>query len=53
MLAADPRVRVEDICTQPPLLDRIEPAPWSTDLAPRFERFRRLYQTLRPLFPAD
>jgi len=52
MLAADPKARVEDVCTQPPLLDRIEPASWSADLAPRFDRFRRLYQTLRPLFPA-
>ena len=52
MLAADPAARVEDICLQPPLLDRIEPAPWSADLAPRFDRFRQLYQTLRPLFPA-
>ena len=52
MLAADAKARVEDICTQPSLLDRIEPAPWSADLAPRFDRFRQLYQTLRPLFPA-
>jgi xylulokinase len=51
MLAADPKARVEDICPQPPLLNRIEPAPWSADLVPRFERFRQLYQTLRPLFP--
>ena len=42
------RARIEDICTQPPLLDRIEPAPWSADLAPRFERFRQLYQTAAP-----
>jgi xylulokinase len=53
MLAADPKARVEDICPQPALLDRIEPAPWSADLAPRFERFRQLYQTLRPLFPTE
>jgi xylulokinase len=53
MLAADPAARIDDICTQPPLLDRIEPAPWSADLAPRFERFRQLYRTLRPLFPAE
>ena len=53
MLAADPKARVEEICVQPPLLDRIEPAPWSADLAPRFELFRQLYQTLRPLFPAE
>jgi xylulokinase len=53
MLAADPTARIEDICTQPPLLDRIEPPSWSADLAPRFTRFRQLYQTLRPLFPVD
>ena len=53
MLAADPKARVEDICTQPRLLDRIEPPAWSGDLAPRFTRFRQLYQTLRPLFPAE
>jgi len=53
MLAADPKARVEDICPQPALLDRIEPAPWSADLAPRFERFRQLYQALRPLFPTE
>jgi xylulokinase len=53
MLAADPKARVEDICTQPPLLDRIAPASWSADLAPRFTRFRQLYQTLLPLFPAE
>jgi len=52
MLAADAKARVEDICPQPPLLDRIEPAPWAAGLAPRFARFRQLYQTLRPLFPA-
>ena len=52
MLAADPTARVEDICLQPPLLDRIEPASWSANLAPRFDSFRQLYQTLRPLFPA-
>jgi xylulokinase len=52
MLAADPTARVEDICLRPPLLDRIEPAPWWADLAPRFDRFSQLYQTLRPLFPA-
>ncbi len=53
MLAADPKASAEEICLQPPLLDRIEPASWSADLAPRFDRFRQLYQTLRPLFPAD
>jgi xylulokinase len=52
LLAAEPKARVEDVCTPPPILDRIEPAAWSAMLAPRFERFRRLYQTLRPLFPA-
>ena len=51
MLAADPKARIDDVCAQPPLLDRIEPAPWSADLAPRFDRFRQLYQILRPLFP--
>jgi len=50
MLAAAPKARVEDVCTQPPLLDRIEPPAWSGDLAPRFTRFRQLYQTLKPLF---
>ncbi|MGH6927571.1 MAG: xylulokinase, partial [Dongiaceae bacterium] len=52
LLAADPKARVEKVCTPPPILDRIEPAAWSAALAPRFERFRQLYQTLRPLFPA-
>jgi len=51
MLAADPHARVEDVCHPPPILDRIEPAPWSADMAPRFARFRQLYQTVRPLFP--
>jgi xylulokinase len=52
LLAAEPNARVEDVCTPPPILDRIEPASSSDILAPRFERFRHLYQTLRPLFPA-
>jgi xylulokinase len=52
LLAAEPKVRVEVVCTPPPILDRIEPPAWSAMLAPRFERFRQLYQTLRPLFPA-
>jgi len=53
MLAADPKARVEDVCTQPPILDRIAPPTWSHHLAPRFERFRQLYQTVKPLFPAE
>lgn len=53
MLAADPKARVEDVCTQPPLLDRIAPPAWSDHLAPRFQRFRQLYQTVKPLFPAE
>jgi xylulokinase len=52
MLAADPRASAEEICLQPPVLDRIAPPPWSADLAPRFARFGQLYQALRPLFPA-
>jgi xylulokinase len=52
LLAAEPKARVEDVCTPPPILDRIEPAPWAGTLTPRFERFRELYRILRPLFPA-
>ena len=53
MLAHDPQERVEDVCTQPPLLDRIAPPAWSGDLAPRFTRFRQLYETVKPLFPTE
>ena len=53
MLATDPKADVAAICRPPPLLDSIEPVPaWSAMLAPRFERFRELYRTLRPLFAA-
>jgi xylulokinase len=52
LLAAEPKARADDVCTPPPILDRIEPPAWSDMLAPRFERFRHLYQALRPLFAA-
>jgi xylulokinase len=49
-LAADPNAAVDEVCTPPPIRDRIAPPPWSDVLAPRFARFRELYQVLRPLF---
>jgi xylulokinase len=52
LLAAEPKLGVDDVCVPPPVRDRIGPPAWSATLAPRFERFRQLYQTLRPLFPA-
>jgi xylulokinase len=52
LLATEPNTRAEDVCIPPPILDRIEPPSWADMLAPRFERFRRLYQALHPLFPA-
>jgi xylulokinase len=52
LLATEPNTHAEDVCIPPPILDRIEPPSWADMLAPRFERFRRLYQALHPLFPA-
>jgi xylulokinase len=52
LLAAEPNARTEDVCRPPPILDRTGPPPWADMLAPRFERFRQLYRTLRPLFSA-
>ena len=40
-----------DVCTKPPILDVLEPDPALHEAyAERFERFRQLYQALRPEF---
>ena len=52
MLAANPDSDVAAICTPPPNVDTIKPqSEWHATLSPRYERFRKVYSVLRPLFP--
>ncbi|MFM9434017.1 xylulokinase [Janthinobacterium sp. CG_23.3] len=51
LLAAEPQRTVADVCYAPPVLEVIEPDPqWHAALLPRFERYRALYASLKPLF---
>jgi xylulokinase len=52
-LAAQPEADVAAVCRQPPVVAVIEPErAWRELMLPRFERFRALYPSLRPLFRA-
>ncbi len=51
MMASNPTTDVAAICVAPPIIDRIEPqADLADALQSRFERFRKLYVALRPIF---
>ena len=52
MLAVNPGTDGAAICTPPPIIDMMEPQPeWHAMLSPRYERYRKVYSALRPLFP--
>jgi xylulokinase len=54
MLAANPGSDFSGICFQPPVRSLIEPQHLlHTALERRYERFRKIYSVLRPLFPRD
>ncbi|MEO6023009.1 MAG: FGGY-family carbohydrate kinase, partial [Burkholderiales bacterium] len=51
MLAANPGSDVAAVCAPPPIIDLVEPQrAWHAMLSPRYERFRKVYSVLRPLF---
>lgn len=51
LLAADPSRTVQDVCAAPPVLRVIEPdGAWRAALLPRYDRFRALYDCVKPLF---
>ncbi|HWM86778.1 MAG TPA: xylulokinase [Kofleriaceae bacterium] len=53
-LAARRQDSIASVCQAPLVIEVIEPsATWRELLLARFDRFRELYPTLRPLFPAQ
>lgn len=51
MIASHPGSDLASICTPPPIQRIIEPdTDWHAALLPRYDRYRRLYATLQPLF---
>ncbi len=51
LLAAEPQLTVAEVCYAPPVLEVIAPdAQWHAALLPRYERYRALYASLKPLF---
>ncbi len=53
MLAANPGLDTAEVCAPPAVTRIIQPRPdWHAALLPRFERYRKLYAALQPMFTA-